>query len=191
MPEDGIITTRAKIIAELEEIEAAWQDPPEARTDDHFPCIPYPLGLFADLCDTAVRAALRGSPPDEVWFLDVGCGIGTKAAYAHRMHGVHARGIDRFHQYVTEAERNGILAAVWDASEFTHYSVYDIVYVNHPYRDPLAQHLLDQKIQDAMQPGSLLITVNQRLDTLPSYRGWEIIHPKPPHWPISGVWRKV
>jgi SAM-dependent methyltransferase len=174
------------LIAEMEMREAGWEDPPEFNDADHHPCLFYPPKWFALELDAAVTA-LRESGSERLpfSFLEVGCGIGTKAVYASRAYSLTTVGIDRIGEYVAEAKKAGLSAFETDALHFGSYGDYGIVYVNHPFKDFDAERVLEHKIQADMMAGAVLICVN----TMHYPRGWEVVC-KPQMWPHHGVWRK-
>ncbi|SRR6266568_5205841 len=181
---------RAQILAQLAEEERSWAAAnTEGGDADHWGLIQYPLDRFADLCDTAAGYLSRhGCHAADIEFLEVGCGIGTKAAYAKLMHGISVYGIDRVPAHAALAKQHGIIAQAENAADFKSYGKFDIVYVNHPFRDPHMQLQLDWKIQREMRPGALLIGVNQAYGSQPPM-DWLTIF-EPPGWPVHGVWQK-
>lgn len=126
---------------------------------------PYPATSFVNLL-TVAMSVNHGK------FIDVGCGIGTKVRIAEFM-GLEAYGVELFAQYVEEARSIGVNVQAYDIREDGFdYSQYGIIYINHPLRDTHAQDLLEYRIQDQMDPGAVLITVNN-IRTMPE--DWEMI----------------
>lgn len=179
-----ITAEREQILAEMEEVEAAWEHPPELEDGVHYPCLFYLLDRFALMLDAAVDV-IRSDSLVPYSYLEVGCGIGTKAAYAMRAYQLLTCGIDRLPRYVGEAVKLGVGAEVADAEQYGFYGDFGIVYVNHPFMDRDAEAALERKIQAEMLPGAVLICVNT-----PHFpQGWEPVY-KPPVWPLHGAWRK-
>ena len=169
------------LIAGMEMREADWDDPPEINDADHHPCLPYPPKWFAVLADAAVKAVPDGVPRR---FLEVGCGIGTKAAFVRDAYGFEVFGFDRVPEYVTQAEKFGVTAVLDDAEAFAGYEDFGIVYVNHPFKDFETEGVLERRIHDEMMPGAVLICVN----TLHHPRSWEPVIEPPRRG--DAVWRK-
>jgi SAM-dependent methyltransferase len=181
---------RASILSALYGEEAAWaKTHPEGGDADHWGLIQYPLERFATLCDAATEyLSWNGFRSSEISFLEVGCGIATKAAYAKMMHGISVFGIDREAALVELAGQRGIHARTEDAADFQFYDEFSIIYVNHPFRDPHMQLELDWKIQREMHSGALFIGVNQAYGSQPPMN-WKVVY-EPENWPVHGVWQK-
>jgi len=192
---------RQQILTELEAREADWSDPADFTDGLHWPCVFYDLARFADLLAAAVEAITDTSRylDDGTGFvpyslLEVGCGIGTKAAYAQRAHGLYVEGIDRIPGYVAAARRLRVNAYMTDAARYSGYGDFGIVFVNHPFRRREDEEPLERKIQAAMMPGSVLISVNSNyfpynMACPQAVANWEPLT-RPDLWPIHGAWRK-
>lgn len=128
---------------------------------------PYPAASFVNLLTIAM-----GQTRNQGMFIDVGCGIGTKVRIAEAM-GLDAYGVELFPEYVAEARRTGMRVQQYDVrTDGFDYSRYDIVYINHPLRDTVAQDAVEYRLQDRMKPGAVLITVNN-IRTMPLE--WDMI----------------
>lgn len=183
------LTDRAQVIAELLEAERAWSAGHAPGGDGgHWGNLMYPLEMFAGLADPAVVAVAPLAGVRRNWFCEIGCGIGTKTLYMQRMHQMEGFGIERERELADEAGRLGVrhvrLADALDCS----YPSFDVIYLNHPLKDPLEQLELARRVQRTMAPGAVLIGVNQALEQVPPPE-WEPIT-KPRSWPVHGVWRK-
>jgi hypothetical protein len=179
---------RDHIRAGLEAIEAAWKDPGDYTDGVHWPCLFYDLDRFAVMLDSAAEAIWPtggGIGPVPFTFLEVGSGIGTKAAYAMEAYGMLADGIERIPEYIAESRKLGIRTFEVDAMEFGGYQNYGIVYVNHPFRHRQQEEPLERKIQAEMLPGAVLIAVNSSY-----WPQWELLEPRDRLWPMHGAWRK-
>lgn len=101
-----------------------------------------------DLFEVALRtcAPLVPKPTDEVRFLEVGCGLGTKCEIA-RLHGLKAAGFDLKREYVDLA-REIFQDGQFDegnALEFD-YSTYDLVYYHVPFFEDAMLFQLEVRI---------------------------------------------
>jgi SAM-dependent methyltransferase len=179
-------------LRELDATEKAWMQY-EVRypREDAVHWMPAPMPLFITLLTDAVMAAQphhagpRGGWADEdamgpPWFLDVGCGPGTKIRLAQKMFGLKGYGIDIVPRFVAEAQAHGVHAMIADAFEFPEgglsddlrlsrdgYARFQIVYVNRP---SALQDELEHLVMDQMASDAVLIAVNWRND--PAKEGW-------------------
>jgi len=189
-------------LRELDATEKAWaQYEVRYPREDAVHWMPAPMPLFITLLTDAVMAAPPhhgGSvfgedsygPP---WFLDVGCGPGTKIRLAEAMFGVKGFGIDIVPRFVAEAQAHKVHAAVQDAFEFPEggggggtrgYADFQVVYVNRP---SALQDELEHLVMDRMASDTVLIAVNWRHS--PGKAGWIPVAEEFGE-PVCGVWIK-
>jgi SAM-dependent methyltransferase len=91
-------------------------------------------------------------------FIDVGCGIGSKAYLAQR-YGFSAHGVEITSKYVKIARRLlGPHGEVFegDAREFN-YEPYDVIYFYWPMMDHTKELQLEQRIFDTAKKGAIII----------------------------------
>jgi SAM-dependent methyltransferase len=128
---------------------------------------PYPPAEFVRLLYIAMA---RNQGP----FIDLGCGIGTKVLLAEAI-GLKALGVELFPAYAAEAKRLGANVVRWDLRDGPPDPTIrkcGIVYINHPFRDTVAEDILELRVQEVMAPGAVLITVNN-IRTEPE--DWDVI----------------
>ena len=196
-------------LRELDATEKAWcQYEVRYPREDAVHWMPAPMPLFITLLTDAVMAAQphhagpRGGWADEdaygpPWFLDVGCGPGTKIRLAEQLFGLKGHGIDIVPRFIAEAQAHQLRAFVVDAFEFPAggtavpgmhsekgYADFQIVYVNRP---SALQDELESLIMDRMAPDAVLIAVNWR--NSPGKAGWIPVAEEYGD-PVCGVWVK-
>jgi SAM-dependent methyltransferase len=138
-------------LEELVELEASWQNK-VSPIPGCFGWEPYSLESFSELLAIAASRNFLAS------FLDAGAGIGTKVIRATH-YGLIASGIDLVPEFLAEAARIGADVQYGDVREWD-YSLYGIVYVNHPLIDQDEEAQLEFAIHDGMASGSVLVAVN-------------------------------
>jgi SAM-dependent methyltransferase len=164
----------------LVDLEKAWigQLP---RNKDNWDWQPYPLEDFINMCQVVADAYPPGMVPT---FLDPGCGIGTKVYVAQQVFGWEAAGFDICEKYIQVAVQELGLdhnVLLFDADEFPHYDVFDIVYLSRPFRDDKREYRYEQRVQNEMKPGAFLI-----MGWAGAKPQWEMYY----RGPWKGVWRK-
>src|SRR5215469_17567848 len=116
-------------------------------------------------------------------FCEAGCGIGTKLYLAQHYHDLNAVGYEISYDYITKALGIGVDARYMDLrTESPPWKDYDIVYTARPFKEDDYESAWEQKVQDAMKPGAVLISA--------------YTSKKPYNWPcyyrapFRGVWMK-
>jgi hypothetical protein len=179
--------TLASLIASLDDdtslvamtaLEHRWRDLHSCENEDCWGFRPYPADWFRRMLDAAIKAVGKDRPR----FIDLGAGIGTKCLAAERA-GCLALGVEHNQHYVDEARKLGASVGYGDVAD-TDVSIYDIVFSNCPFRDPLVQAMFEQKLTDEMKPGAVLILANRAGD---APRGWEQLTSVIER---DGAWRK-
>jgi SAM-dependent methyltransferase len=116
----------------------------------HNPWMPFQMAEFVAIMAECV-AQSEGND-----FLDVGSGIGTKLQVAEDLFGLEVCGVEYDPTMHEHANDSGRFTVLQDALEFPHYGTFDIIWMYRPFRDPLAQAILEHKIYEAMQPGAII-----------------------------------
>jgi len=159
---------------ELIAMEATWTD--QEPEGDVWRYRPYPLGKFGQLL-TMARRLWEEYHTIMASFLEVGCGPGTKCVFAQEFLWVESTGFDTSEKYINAAEELATARSVdceffiEDAEQYDLYNEHSIIFNNRVFRDLDRQAKLDQKIYEAMEPGTFLINGNQV--TQPP--GWRLI----------------
>ena len=174
-------------LAEIEQLEQEWLEREGHLRQDPilYGWEPYPPSRFLALLQIA---AAQFEPGPDIRFLDVGGGIGTKALIAKQM-GMDAWSIEMFPEYVLQSVELGVSTIRADIRTFDGYGAYDILYVNHPIREPDEQDKLEHEIHVQMKLGAVLITVhNMRMLPL----NWKLLarplHPEQPDRKLRYDW---
>jgi SAM-dependent methyltransferase len=171
--------------AQLERYEAEWvaRERQLEPDPDLWRWSPTPLPKVrsmmatADMCSEIIQ--LDHLPR----FFDAGCGIGTKLALAEQEFVWDAEGWDYYLEYVQFA-RNvlKVKAHQFDLrSSEPDWASYDIVMISRPFKDDDEQHAWEQKVQDTMRPGAVLLATHAALKP---YR-WRWLYRAP--WRIVAV----
>lgn len=95
---------------------------------------------------------------DGVSFLEVGSGVGTKSLVARELFGLTTFGIEYDETTATVAEQKG-RGPVWvgDALQYPYtFSDYDIIWMYRPFKDPVLQEQLEDRIYGEMKPGAII-----------------------------------
>jgi len=159
---------------ELIAMEATWTD--QEPEGDVWRYRLYPLGKFGQLL-TMARRLWEEYHTIMASFLEVGCGPGTKCVFAQEFLWVESTGFDTSEKYINAAEELATARSVdceffiEDAEQYDLYNEHSIIFNNRVFRDLDRQAKLDQKIYEAMEPGTFLINGNQV--TQPP--GWRLI----------------
>lgn len=163
---------------QVQQAELDWIARQDGVRDTEFGWCPYDIRVFLRLLAAAVYASRNGR------FLDLGCGIGTKCVLAESV-GLRAEGIERVPAYIAQAREWDVTVHEADLLEWTSYSGYGIVYVNHPLRGEEAEEEFERKLEGLLDPGTVLIKVN---DCGPPPGDWETVIDERDLW--RGVWVK-
>jgi SAM-dependent methyltransferase len=112
------------------------------------------------------------------FFMDVGCGPGTKMKIAQDLFGldVHGIEIDPDMRAVAEALFSGERRVYkeGDALNCSFYgNSYDLIWLYRPLRDKALEYKLEKKITDAMKPGAILAGGSWEMDV--ATLGWHTI----------------
>jgi hypothetical protein len=174
----GVIRTAARI-------EPEWQGRVTQGRDErqqYTPWMPFSLPAFIALLAEAMPAA------DGDYFLEIGCGIGSKLLVARELFGLDAHGFDRVAEYVTAARTLGVDAEVADAREYAGYGKAHIVWFNRVARDPGLQARIERHVWAHVQPGAVAICAN--LEGRPPSGSWV---PVLDDWADlrRGIWQKI
>jgi hypothetical protein len=115
--------------------------------------MPFQLAEFTAMLFECVAEA-EGSD-----FLEVGSGVGTKSLVARELFGLATSGIEYDETMATVAEQRG-RGPVWvgDALAYdgSSYSRADIIWMYRPFRDPVLQDQLEQRIYSEMKSGAII-----------------------------------
>jgi len=98
--------------------------------------------------------------------------------------GFDVHGIEILPELVAEARNEGLDVIEADARSWLGYADFDTIYVNHPLLDQEAEEAFERDLHLAMNPGSVLISVN---DFGPPV-GWTPVVDERAAW--RGVWVK-
>ena len=100
---------------------------------------------------------LLEKPVNEIQFLEIGCGIGTKCELA-RLIGMKASGIDLLPEYVNLAKQVYPACTFLHANAFEYdYKPFDAVYYHVPFFDDYLVQQLEDRVLSQMHLGSVLI----------------------------------
>ncbi|MCA9128174.1 MAG: class I SAM-dependent methyltransferase [Planctomycetales bacterium] len=100
---------------------------------------------------------VTGKPLNQVRFLEVGCGLGTKCELA-RQAGMTATGIDLLTEYVNLARQLYPLCAFEQANALEYnYGCFDVVYYHVPFFGEELVRELEKRLLEQLQCGSMLI----------------------------------
>jgi SAM-dependent methyltransferase len=139
------------------EIDHKWFLP--SRTPQSSPYLgylPYQLGDFVGVMSEVTREATGNK------FLDVGCGPGVKMAAATTLFGYESDGVEINMDMAIDAGR---LTAATDSQIWVDdalampdgfYGDYDVLWLYRPFRDPLLETKLEDRIRNEMKPGAIL-----------------------------------
>jgi protein-L-isoaspartate O-methyltransferase len=93
-----------------------------------------------------------------VKFLEVGSGVGTKSMVARHVFQLVTTGIEYDGTLATVASQKG-RGPVWTGDALAYpgsYGDYDIIWMYRPFRDPVLQDQLEQRVYAEMKPGAVL-----------------------------------
>jgi SAM-dependent methyltransferase len=159
------------------------------------PWMPYQPADFIGILWECVPE-MKGS-----FFLDVGCGPGTKMRIAQTLFGMNVRGVEINSDMADEARKyfNDPGAVVTGDAlqllpDYHPFDVFDLVWLYRPFRDPVSETRLEQKITDSMKPGAILAGSGWEID--PAGLGWQPIVDDCMYSPdasakiVRGAWQK-
>ncbi len=183
------------------------------NSEGSFPFIPYDTGtLFQQL--KAVRLYLEkeerwsGNTLATSYFLDAGCGIGNVLLQA-KMHGLcsYRHGIEYYKHSADRAEallnskrgannfksmRRDFKIMRKDILKFRGYSKYDVVYFYCPFVDRRLQVMFEERLEDSMKVGAVLIANMKHGNAIARDDRFERIKVGPSGWQkFSGIYIKV
>jgi hypothetical protein len=126
-----------------------------------------------------------GQEPRQISIAEAGSGIGTKLYLAKHEYGLDEIGYENNDDYLVKARELDVHCEKWDLSDLGNQPVWsarDIVYTARPFKDEIFEAEWEQKVQDDMRPGAVLISAFTAV--------------KPYSWPcyfrrpFCGVWAK-
>jgi hypothetical protein len=91
-------------------------------------------------------------------FLEVGSGVGTKSLVARELFGLNISGIEYDETLVTVAAQRG-RGPVWQGDALAYpgrYDKADIIWMYRPFKDPVLQEQLEDRIYTEMKPGAIV-----------------------------------
>lgn len=121
------------------------------------------------------------------YFLDVGCGPGTKMRLARHFFGLDTDGIEIDRGMAEAAVAHGVVFPS-DALEAApgFYGAYDLVWMYRPFRDVKLERALEDRVAAEMKPGAIL--AGGAWETCPADRGWVPVFDD---WELRrGAWQK-
>jgi trans-aconitate methyltransferase len=121
------------------------------------------------------------------WFIDVGCGPGTKMQLARQFFGLEAEGIEIDRPMAEAAAAYGTVFAA-DALDTPpgFYAEYDLVWLYRPFRDVQLEEKLESRVMNEMKPGAIL--AGGSWEHCPAEYGWI---PVMDDWELRrGAWMK-
>jgi len=127
---------------------------------------------------------LLEKPVNEIQFLEIGCGIGTKCELA-RLLGMKASGIDLLPEYVDLAKQVYPACTFWHANAFEcDFQSFDVVYYHVPFFDDDLVRQLEDRVLSHIRQGAVLIVTrisetmaNDRAGDATSRRGYTVQRP--------------
>lgn len=144
------------VLAETMAEELEWLShgrvPGEAPDPVYNPWMPFQLADFIAIMSECVVQS-EGDV-----FLEVGSGPGTKVEVARELFGLKAYGLERDKEMFRYAHKAGRATILCDAltANPEHYRVADIIWLYLPFRDQLAQAILEHQIYADMKPGAII-----------------------------------
>lgn len=133
--------------------------------DERLPYMPFQLADFTAILFEAA-AETNGT-----FFLDVGAGTGSKMMIAEELFSLNAYGIEIDENLVLASSynRNRRLTCTCALTGDVDYSIYDIIWLYRPFRDPELEAKLENRIRQEMKPEAIL-----------AGGAWELEPPR--HW---------
>ncbi len=149
-------------------------------TKGAYPFIPFHVDAFVKMLMAAERHVKTGrGRSDEMRFLDVGAGYGTKVILAQTILGNWScHGIEIEKRYVDTRLTERVELA--DGLTYADYAAYDIIYMYCPYCDADLQVKLQQAAIDGARPGAIILFAGcckPMNDAARGYKGYYEIAP--------------
>ena len=194
------MSTRAEVIAVLvknvQETEHKYLLHGPRHDPVRNPWMPYqPADFIGILWECLPEISFTAARPP--MFLDVGCGPGTKMDIAATLFAFSAYGIEADEAMAGVAQaRFGDKVTCADALSGTRflYDAFDVIWLYRPFRDPVSEARLEQKVIDGMKPGAILAGSSWEVN-VPAL-GWQpivddcLISPDGHNQIIRGAWQK-
>lgn len=165
----------AKTIRNVQETEHRWLK----QGDPASPVLPWMPFQPAEFCSILFECVpeMTGA-----WFLDVGCGPGTKMLLARDLFGLEVHGIEInpvMGLVAGEAFGAGVYTA--DALKMPpgFYAGYDLIWMYRPFRDRKLEEQLEARVMDEMKSGAILAGAHWEICPadhrwIPVFDDWEI-----------------
>ena len=135
---------------DLQAMEAEFMGQGDA--EDHYGWSPLPLPKFTDLMNISQQYL-----PSNPFFLEAGCGIGTKLYLARENYGCWEYGFDINADFVKFArEILGVRAYVGSVQDMP-YDKADVVYIARPYKDDAKEVEYEKMVHSRVRNGAILI----------------------------------
>lgn len=165
----------AALIRDVQETEHKWLK----QGDPASPVLPWMPFQPAEFCSILFECVpeMAGS-----WFLDVGCGPGTKLLLARDLFGLEAHGIE-ISSVMSLVARESFGPRVYTADALSmppgFYTGYDLIWLYRPFRDRLLEEQLEVRVMDEMKPGAILAGAHWEICPadhrwIPVFDDWEI-----------------
>lgn len=164
-PPTGLAARRAALLgAAFDRLERAIAGPAQSgeMAAASFPYLPFPPDRFAALLQAAWRILAALGRARGARFLEVGAGPGTKLEIAAEVF-ASAEGLELDPDYrarrslIGAAASPGTAVHAADATRFSGYGDYDVVYAYYPLRDAARQSALERQIHAQVAPGTVLL----------------------------------
>lgn len=135
---------------DLQEMEAKFMGQGDA--EDHYGWSPLPLPKFIDLMNISQQYL-----PPKPFFMEAGCGIGTKLYLARENYDCWEYGFDINADFTQHArEVLGVRAYVGSVQDMA-YEMADIVYISRPYKDDVKEVEYETMVHSRMRNGTILL----------------------------------
>lgn len=151
--------TVASVMRRAAQLDRDWQRKGPVTDPRFTPWMPFNLGEFTGLLAEAVAGYEPGDDED-ISFLDVGCGPGSKMLVARDIFGLDALGFDIQREYVAAACSLGLNAHQGDARIWPGYGRAQITWFNRVARDPGIQARIESKVWEDTAPGAVVMCAN-------------------------------
>lgn len=124
-----------------------------------------------------------------VQFLEIGSGVGSKSLVARELFGLETFGIEYDETTATVAEQKN-RGPVWHGDALAYpgnYGSWDVIWMYRPFKDPVLQEQLEQRVYSEMRPGAII--AGGHLESRPE-GPWETIFED---WDgvSRGAWKKA
>lgn len=184
----------AALVSDVQETEHKYLLHGPRYDPVHNPWMPYQPADFIGILWECLPEFKSSTRP---WFLDVGCGPGTKMRIAQKLFGFDVYGVEIDPALAAEAGRHfpeGRVATGNAFSDDWSYSAYDLIWLYRPFRDSASEYRLEQKIIGQMSPGAILAGASWETDV--TALGWLpvvddcLMSPDGGSQIIRGAWQK-